>query len=120
MNKINGKYDVSCSFKANKDSKESKKVTLRFILEEVELEDIITSALASKRIVWQNGPGRGKFDLWKDGQVIEVNYKAPGVNTKSEEERIMELSLNFQKAGLKKQQALELATKAIKNPEILG
>lgn len=120
MEAINGKYDIQCSFKKDKDSKEVKKVTLRFNLINVPLMDVVSAALANKRITWQNGPGRGKFDLWKDGQVIDVDYKSPGANIKSEEERILELAIQFQKAGLPEKEARKLATKAVQNPEILG
>lgn len=117
---VTGKYDIECSFKKDKNATESKKVTLRFNLNNVCVKDLLTPALANKRIVWQNSVGRGKYDLWKDGQVVEVEYASPGSNVKSEQERIMEAQQLFMKAGMSKKQALELATKAVQNPEILS
>lgn len=116
---VTGKFDIATSVKADADSTTVKTLTLRFNLVNVPLKDIITKALSSARIAWQNGPGRSKFDSWKDRSTVEVDFTSPAKKIKSREEKIAELSLDFQRAGLAKKQADELATKAVDNPEVL-
>lgn len=117
---VTGKFDISTSIKPDADSVESKTLTLRFNLNGVPLRDIIQKALSTSRISWQNGPGRSKFDTWKDRQVIEVDFSSPAKRIKSREESIEELKAAFQKAGLPKEQAAQLATKAVDNPEVIS
>jgi len=71
----------ACSIKADKDSAESKQVTLRVKFDGTTLQSVFDKALAGAVIQWQNGPGRKNFDKWTDGQVIEIQYSAPGRNT---------------------------------------
>lgn len=117
---VTGKFDITTSLKPHEDALESKTLTLRFVMDNVPLRDVIQKALAPSRISWQNSPGRPKFDTWKNGSVIEVNFSSPSKRVKSREESIEELSIAFQKAGLPKDQSIELATKAIDNPEIIS
>lgn len=117
---VTGTFDVDCSFKADKDSIEQKQVTLRFRLVNVPLLDIITPALSTKRINFQNGPGRKKFDSWKNRSVIELDFTSPGKMAKTREEVIAETKIMFMKAGIDEETATELAIKAVDNPEILA
>lgn len=117
---VTGKFDISTSIKPDADSAETKTLTLRFNLNSVPLRDIIQKALSTSRISWQNGPGRSKFNTWKDRQVIEVDFSSPAKRIKSREESIEELKTAFQKAGLPLEQAIELATKAVDNPEVIS
>ena len=117
--KVTGTYSIACSIRPYKDAAEQKTLTLKFHLDGVPIEDIITPALRSKRISWQNGPGRSKFNTWKSGQVVDVDFTSPAKAVESDEEKIKKLQDAFMKAGLPEKQALELATKSVKNPEVL-
>ena len=116
---ITGKYTIAGTFKADADSTEKKSFTLRFNFSNVRVKDIIASSLADKKIAWVNN-NRKNYGKVKNNAIIDVEYTAPGVAVKSREEQIEELSIQFQKAGLGKEQALELATKAVDNPEIIS
>ena len=86
---VNGHVDVPCSFKADKDSDEStrKHVTLRMQFQGVNLRDIISAATSPKKITWQNGPGRGKFDSWTNRQVVKISFTSPAAKIKTPEEQ---------------------------------
>ena len=71
----------ACSIKPDKDSLESKTVKLRVKFDGITLHSVFDKALAGAVIQWQNGPGRKNFDKWTDGQVIEIQFSAPGRNT---------------------------------------
>lgn len=116
---VTGKFDIAASFKADKTSTDEKTVTLRVICNNTPLRDVITKALSTVRISWANGPGRSKFESWKHHSIIEVNFGSPGKTMKTHEEIIAELAINFQKAGLPKDKAIELATKAVDNPDLI-
>ena len=84
---VNGvTFDIAASFKPYAESTETKQVTLRMLFTDIPLRDVFTKACSSARISWQNGPGRSKFDSWKDRQVVNVNFAAPGVKVKTPEE----------------------------------
>ena len=70
---VTGEWSISCGLKPELGSKESKKVTLVFMLENTPLLEIIGSSLKDKKINWQNS-NRDKFESIKDGSVIKVNY----------------------------------------------
>lgn len=103
--------DIDSSVKKDKNSNESKKVTLRFHFEGVTLRDVFTKALSSARISWQNGPGRSQWDSWKNGQVVDVNFASPGQKVKTREDRINE----YVNAGMPR----NLAEKLVDNPELM-
>ena len=44
----------------------------------VPLQAVFDKAVAGAVIQWQNGPGRGKYDEWSNGQVINIDFKSPG------------------------------------------
>ncbi len=117
---VSGKFDITTSIKPDKDSVESKTVTLRFLLNSVSLQDIITKALSTARISWQNGPGRSKFDTWTDRSIIEVDFTSPAKKVKTREESIAEAKAVLLKAGLPVEQAEEMATKVVDNPELIS
>lgn len=116
---VTGIFDVVCSFKADAQSTEKKIVTLRVHVNNIPLRDIVTKALSPVKIAWQNGPGRDKFDSWKSRSTIDIDFKSPGIQVKTREELIDELKQAFMKAGLPAVKALELATKAVDNPEVI-
>ena len=80
--------DKVCSIKADKDSDESKAITLRVKFDGVSLRDVFTKAVSSAVIQWQNGPGRNKFDTWTNNQTVNVDFKAPGATVETREDKI--------------------------------
>jgi len=88
---VSGKFDIDSSIKPHGESNEKKQLTLRFVLDKVALVDIITPALSTKRINWANGPGRAKFDTWKDRSVLEIDFVAPGKRVKTRDEHVAEV-----------------------------
>jgi hypothetical protein len=68
----------ACSIKPYKAADTSKQVTLNVRFEGVALQSVFDKAVAGAVIQWQNGPGRSKFDTWKDHQVVDIEFKAPG------------------------------------------
>ena len=68
----------TCSIKADAESDEKKVINLKVKFDGVELEAVFAKALAGAVIQWQNGPGRKNFNDWKDKQVVEVQFAAPG------------------------------------------
>jgi len=68
----------ACSIRPDKDSSDSKTVTLNVKFNDIPLQAVFDKAVSSAVIQWQNGPGRNKFDTWKHGQVVNVDFKAPG------------------------------------------
>lgn len=89
---VNGTVEIAASFRRDASSAESKTVTLRFMLNDVNLGDIIADALKSKRISWQNNVGRKSFDSIEDRSVVNVDYSAPGRREKTPEELVRELA----------------------------
>lgn len=116
---ITGIYSIDASFKRDKHSTETKHVVLRVHLNNVPLRDVIVKALSPTRITWQNNVARPKYDTWRDRQVVDIDFTSPGTKVKSDEEKIAEMADSFMKAGLPKKKALELATKAVKDPQLV-
>ena len=115
---VTGTFDVNCSLKAFKDSDEVKHLTLRVHMNSVPLRDLITKSLRSVVIAFQNGPGRSRFDNWTNHSTVDIDFTSPAKKVKTREENISELHQAFMKAGVDKDQALELATKAVDNPVV--
>ena len=115
---VTGTFDVNTSIKAFKDSDEVKQLTLRVHMNSVPLRDLITKSLRPTVIAWQNGIWRNKFDSWTNHSTVEIDFTSPAKKVKTREENISELHQAFMKAGVDKDQALELATKAVDNPVI--
>lgn len=67
-----------CSIKPFKGADRSKTITLEVTFNRVTLQDVFTKALSATVIQWQNGPGRKQFDQWEDGQIVRVQFTAPG------------------------------------------
>lgn len=77
---VSGTFDIQAKVSPDNESKRdglSKTFTLRFKMNSVPLEAIIASSLKDKRINAQI-PLRSKFELYKDGQVIELDYEGAG------------------------------------------
>ena len=76
---LTGEFDIAASIKSDIDSVTSKSVTLRFVMTNTPLSEVINAALQKARVTWQNGSnGRAKFDQHKNGAVIKVNFSSPG------------------------------------------
>jgi len=67
----------ACSIKPDKDSDESKTITLKVKFDGVDLSDVFAKAVSGAVIQWQNGPGRSKFDTWMDKQTVNIDFKSP-------------------------------------------
>lgn len=66
-----------CSIKPDSESKDSKTIHLKVRFNGVTLGDVFQKAMSNTVVQWQNGVGRPKFDMFKDGQTVEVDFKAP-------------------------------------------
>ncbi len=66
-----------CSIKPDKDSNESKNITLKVKFDGAKLLSVFDKAVSGAVIAWQNGVGRKNFDTYKNGQVVEVQFIAP-------------------------------------------
>lgn len=116
---VTGVFNVATSIKQDKDSTESKTLTLKVHMDNVSLQDVITKALRPVVISWQNGPGRTKFTTWKHNGTVDIDFTSPAKKVKTRDELIDEYVIVFMKAGVDKASATDLATKAVDNPELI-
>jgi len=86
-----------CSIKADKDSTESKSITLKVKFDGSTLQNVFDKAVAGAVIQWQNGPGRRTFDTLKNHDVITVDFKAPG---RTQVDPMTALTLEAKAAGV--------------------
>lgn len=70
-----------CSIKADKDSTESKNITLKVKFDGATIQSVFDKAVAGAVIQWQNGVGRKSFDVLKANQTVEIQFTAPGRTT---------------------------------------
>ncbi len=70
-----------CSIKPDKDSDDSKQITIKVKFDGVPLQGVFDKAVSQSIIQWQNGPGRNKFDTWANNQVVEIDFKSPARTT---------------------------------------
>ena len=119
---ISGTFDIACSFKPDGDAPESmrKHVTLRFHMKHTPLIDVITASLSPKRIIYQNGTARKNYDDIENRSIVDLDFTSPTQRVKSRDETIRESQLLFMRAGVDATSALELATKAYDNPELVS
>jgi hypothetical protein len=82
---VSGEFDIAASVKSDRDSKESKAVTLRFVLNQIPLSDIIASSLKDKRINWQT-TARSKFNSIVPKAIVRVDYKGGRTTITSKEQ----------------------------------
>ena len=76
--KVNGTWNISGSMKADGESTESKKFTLKVKFDNVPLEQVVQKALEPTKIQWVNNVGRKNYETYKDNQMIDVDFKSPG------------------------------------------
>lgn len=70
-----------CSIKADKDSDESKSITLRVKFDGSILSSVFDKAVSGAVIAWQNGVGRKNFDTFKQNQTVDIQFNAPASRT---------------------------------------
>jgi hypothetical protein len=75
---VTGSWNVNGSMKADGESDESKRFTLKVRFNNVSVLDIINKALDPTKIQWVNGVGRKHFDTYVNNQTIEIDFKSPG------------------------------------------
>lgn len=66
-----------CSIKADKDSRESKKITLVIDYSGLSIEQLLAKCVSHDVIAWQNGQGRKNYGKFQDGQTVSVKAAAP-------------------------------------------
>lgn len=71
---VTGEFVISASVRPELGSDESKKVTLKFKMENTPVRDIIASSLKDKRINWQNSK-RKHFNSIIDGSTVLLKYE---------------------------------------------
>ena len=78
-----------CSIKADKDSTESKQVTLRVKFDGAKVQSVFDKAVSGAVIQWQNGVGRKNYDTFKAGQTVDIQFNAPASRTAVDPETAM-------------------------------
>ena len=83
MNEVIANVTLSkvCSIKADKDSTESKQITLKIKFDGSTIQSVFDKAVAGAVIQWQNGVGRKNFDTYKPNQTVEIQFNAPASRT---------------------------------------
>lgn len=111
--KVTGvKLSKACSIKPDKDSTESKTITLEVRFDGVNLEDVFAKALSSTVIVWQNGVGRKSFDTLKNNQTVKVDFKAPASKPQIDSAEAEAMKLSQMNEDQQKAYIAELIAKA--------
>ena len=103
-----------CSIKADKDSTESKAITLRIKFDGATIQSVFDKAVAGAVIAWQNGVGRKGYDSFKTNQVIEIQFNAPASRTAVDPETSMIAKLQSMTADEQTAYLKELTSKASK------
>ena len=101
-----------CSIKADKDSTESKNITLKVKFDGATVQSVFDKALAGAVIQWQNGQGRKNFDTFKMNQVVEIQFNAPAARTMIDPETAMIAKLQSMTAEEQIDYLKELTAKA--------
>ena len=78
-----------CSIKADKDSTESKLITLRVKFDGATIQSVFDKAVAGAVIAWQNGVGRKQYDTFKPNQTVDIQFVAPASRTAVDPETAM-------------------------------
>jgi hypothetical protein len=103
-----------CSIKPDKESDESKQITLKVKFDGAVLSSVFDKAVSGAIIQWQNGVGRKNFDTYKNGQVIEIQFIAPASRTAIDPETAMIAKLQSMTPEEQVKYLKELAAKAVK------
>jgi len=103
-----------CSIKPDKESDESKQITLKVKFDGAVLSSVFDKAVSGAVIQWQNGVGRKHFDEYKNGQVIEIQFIAPASRTAIDPETAMIAKLQSMTPEEQVKYLKELTAKAVK------
>jgi len=69
--------EKACKIRPFKGSDDVKAINLRIKFDGATVDDVVGKAVSGTVIQWQNGPGRSKFDSWKNNQTVDVSFTAP-------------------------------------------
>ena len=100
-----------CGIKSDGESDQKKNINLRVKFDGVTLQDVFNKAVSGAVIQWQNGPGRSKFDTWRNNQTVEITFAAPG-RTSIDVEGAMIAKLMAMSPEEREQYLMTLAEKA--------
>lgn len=103
-----------CSIKPDKDSDESKNITLRIKFDGSTLQSVFDKAVSGAVIQWQNGVGRKNFDTFKPNQIVDIQFNAPASRTAIDPETAMIAKLKSMTPDEQIKYLKELSTKAAK------
>lgn len=106
--RINGYAEVAGQISADEDAKKAgihKRFTLRMNFPNVPLRDIVSGALASKKITWANS-NRKRYESIVNGQKVEVNFTAPATRMQTPEEIDANFMAQFEVASPERQAEL--------------
>jgi len=103
-----------CSIKADKDSDETKQISLKVKFDGAKLSSVFDKAVSGAVIQWQNGVGRKNFDTYKNNQTVEIQFTAPASRTAIDPETAMVAKLMTMTAEEQAKYLKELAAKATK------
>ena len=101
------------SIRADEDSTEKKTIHLKVKFDGAKLQGVFDKAVSSTVISWANGVGRKKFDTFKNGQTVEVQFIAPA-STTVDPETAMIAKLQSMTADEQKAYIAEMMKKATK------
>jgi hypothetical protein len=103
-----------CSIKADKDSDETKQISLKVKFDGAKLSSVFDKAVSGAVIQWQNGVGRKNFDTYKNNQTVEIQFTAPASRTAIDPETAMVAKLMTMTAEEQTKYLKGLAAKATK------
>ena len=116
MNEIisNVKLGKACSIRADEDSTEKKTINLMVKFDGVTLASVFDKAISGTVIAWANGVGRPKFDTFRHGQTVEIQFSAPAAKAQIDPEVAMVLKLQTMTLDEQKVYIAEMIKKAAK------
>ncbi len=103
-----------CSIRADKDSTDSKNITLRVKFDGATVQSVFDKAVAGAVIQWQNGVGRKGYDTFKPNQTVDIQFTAPASRTAIDPETAMIAKLQAMTPEEQLNYLKELASKAAK------
>ena len=103
-----------CSIKADKESTESKLISLKVKFDGAVLSSVFDKAVSGAVIAWQNGVGRKQFDTFKANQTVEIQFSAPASRAAIDPEQAMIAKLQAMTIEEQIAYLQELTTKAAK------
>lgn len=90
MEKVNTVKSKVCKVRPDKDSVESKRVTVKVTFKDVTVDQLLEAVMKSEIIRWQQG-ARKKYENIVDGSVVNITFQAPVLQELNAEELIAKL-----------------------------